>query len=472
VNARVYILFPGREVWRLGAGDGRAAAKLTDVAITADAEPRAIAGAVTAALKAQGYRGEGVLLAIESSMCLCAPVRTDGLPTKQRRRAMTYRMEEKLPIAAEDVVADFIEGGPAAAVDAEALGICVRRTALTPVVEALEESGVAVAAICPASLLALQHLMRDGRPLATPQLPDAVVWPNAGGEQLELFVLREGRLHGWYVFPNRAKDLLMHVAMASPSVGTLVAIGLEPGLCTALAAARSELQVRQLAATAPTTPASSLAAAVLDGKVIPWIDLRRDALAVRDPFRQVRAPLTVAAAAVVLCLICLCAAMLWRANRYDAMADRLADQQQAAFRQALPTGLVPPDVRSRLEAEERRLRGLSGDDSAPPAGEGGLVTLRDLITHLPADRDVRYRVLEVRLDQNRFALEGQATAHGDADSIVASLKRGGAFVVDPPRTEQLVSADDNASGVNRGVAFTITGAAINGASPAARRAGK
>src|SRR4051812_46687104 len=134
--------------------------KLTDVAVAAGAEPGAIAGAVAAALKAQGYRGEGVLLAIESSMCLCAPVRTEGLPTKHRRRAMTYRLEEKLPIAAEDVVADFIEGGPAA--DAEALGTCVRRTALAPMVEALEESGVAVAAICPASLLALQHLMRDG----------------------------------------------------------------------------------------------------------------------------------------------------------------------------------------------------------------------------------------------------------------------------------------------------------------------
>lgn len=378
---------------------------------------------------------------------------------------MTYRLEEKLPIAAEDVVADFIEGGAAA--DAEALGICVRRTALAPVVEALEESGVAVAAICPASLLALQYMMRDGGPLAAPPLPDAVIWPGERGEQLELFVLRDGRLSGWYVFPNRAKDLLMHVAMASPSAGTLAAIGLEPSLCTALAG-RSEFKVRQLAAAAPAAGAASLGASVLDGKVIPWIDLRRDALAVGDPFRQVRTPLTVAAAAVVLCLISLCAAMLWRANRYDTMANRLADEQQVAFRQAFPTALVPPDVRSRLEAEERRLRGLSGDDSAPPAGAAGLVILRDLITHLPAERDLRYRVLEVRLDQNRFTLEGQATAHGDADSIVASLKRGGGFVVEPPRTEQLISTDEKGGSGNKGVAFTITGAALNAPSASPR----
>jgi hypothetical protein len=461
LNGRAYILFPGREAWRLGVSDGRAAAKLTDVAIPVEAEPRAIAATVAAALKAQGYRGEGVLLAIESSTCLCAPAHTDGLPAKHRRRAMTYRLEEKLPIAAEEVVADFIEGGPAA--DAEALGICVRRTALTPVVEALEESGVAVAAICPASLLALQYMMRDGGPLAAPPLPDAVVWPDERGETLELFVLRDRRLHGWYVLANRAKDLLMHVAMAAPS-GTLAAMALEPELRTALGT-RPQLRVRELAAESPSTAAASLAGAVLDGKVIPWIDLRREALAVSDPFRQVRTPLTVAAAAVVLCLICLCAAMLWRANRYDTMANHLADEQQAAFRQAFPTGSVPPDVRSRLEAEERRLRGLSGDDSAPPAGDAGLVILRDLITHLPAERDLRYRVLEVRLDQNRFTLEGQATAHGDADSIVASLKRGGGFIVEPPRTEQLISTDEKGGSGNKGVAFTITGAALNGSSP-------
>ena len=467
MNTRAFTLFPGRQGWRLGVAEAPAVVKLSDVTIPTDGEPRAIAGAAAAALKAQGYRGQGVMLAVESSMCLCASARTDGLPAKQRRRALTYRLEEKLPIAAEDVVADFIEGADGA--DTEALGVCVPRATLAPIVEALEESGVAVAAICPASLLVLQHLMRSGGPLSTHQLPDAVVWSDERSEQLELFILRDGRPHGWYVFPNRARDLQMHVAMALPS-GTLAAIGLEPSLCTALAA-RAELELRQLNAAPASTAAASLAGQVLDGKVIPWIDLRRDALAPADPFRQVRTPLTVAVAAVVLCLSSLCAAMLWRANRYDAIADHLAGQQEAAYRQAFPTGPVPTDVRSRLEAEERRLRGLSGDDSAPPSGAAGLVTLRDLIAHLPADRELRYRVLEVRLDQNRFALEGQATAHGDADAIVASLKRGGGFVVEPPRTEQLVSAEDRASSGNKGVAFTISGTAVS-ASPPRRGARK
>jgi hypothetical protein len=324
-------------------------------------------------------------------------------------------------------------------------------------------------------LLALQSLQMSGA-IGGQDSPDAVLWPGESDGQLELFVFRQGRLHGWYVLSNRPKDLLLHLGLALPAeapageraaLRSLVAIGVEGGVLAALSE-RPNLRAREIDATAPAVAAASLAGSILDGKVEPWIDLRRDALAVRDPFRQVRTPLTFAAAAVVLLVACLCGAMVWRANQYDAMAERFADQQQAEFRKAFPTTAAPPDVRSRLEAEERRLRGLSGDDSAPLPADAGLVTLRDLITHLPGDRDLRYRVLEVRLDQGRFSLEGQASAHGDADAIAAALKRGGTFTVEPPRTEQLAGAGGSeekaggGGGGGKGVAFSITGAALNG----------
>jgi hypothetical protein len=117
------------------------------------------------------------------------------------------------------------------------------------------------------------------------------------------------------------------------------------------------------------------------------------------------------------------------------------------------------DVRSRLAAEERGLHGLIGDTSSPAAAENGLVILRDLILHLPAADELRYRVLELRLDLQHFAIEGHAAGHGDADRIVAALRRGGAFTVEPPRTEQLAgSATTEEAGLTgNGVAFTITG---------------
>jgi hypothetical protein len=146
--------------------------------------------------------------------------------------------------------------------------------------------------------------------------------------------------------------------------------------------------------------------------------------------------------------------MLWRASRYDDLAARLADDQRLVYRQAFPSTPVPQDVPSRLESEERSLRGLSGDASAPPPDDAGLLTLRDLMTHLPPPADLRYRILELRLDKDRFTLEGQAPAHADADAIAAALRQPRAFDVEPPRTERLPGGDANAA---TGVSFTLTG---------------
>ncbi len=161
MKSRSYILFPDIAGWRLGTSDA-GGATLADVAVPADAEPGVVAAAVAVALKSKGYRGEGIILAIPSSMCLCALTLINGLPAKHRHRAMVYRLEDRLPIAAEEVVADFIAAGPS---DEQTLGVCSRRASLAPLVEALEASGLAVAAICPASLLALQFLQTHG-PLA------------------------------------------------------------------------------------------------------------------------------------------------------------------------------------------------------------------------------------------------------------------------------------------------------------------
>ena len=126
----------------------RASSEPIDIPITAADET---ADAVAAALKTAGYRFEPVLLAIPSHWCLCASVTTAGLPRKERRRAMIYRLEEKLPLAAEDVVADFLPAAPACD---QNLGVCVQKQTVATLVDALEAKGVAIASICPAALLA------------------------------------------------------------------------------------------------------------------------------------------------------------------------------------------------------------------------------------------------------------------------------------------------------------------------------
>src|SRR5688500_17692659 len=133
------------------AGEGFKAFKATDLAAPPGSPPAEVADAAAAALAALGYAGGGVMLALPSAWCLCAAIRLDDLPARNNRQAMTYRLEEKLPLSAEDVVADFLPIAGAAA-----LGVCVDKRTLAPLVQALESRGVAVEAVCPASLLAFQ----------------------------------------------------------------------------------------------------------------------------------------------------------------------------------------------------------------------------------------------------------------------------------------------------------------------------
>jgi len=458
MTAQGYILFPGTVEWRIGVGGGggRAGGSI-DVPISPGADAVAIAGAVAAALRGGGYRGQGVVLAPSSETCLCASVKTAGLPPKNRRRAMAYRLEEKLPIAVEDVVADFVPQDVAD--DDVTLGVCAQKRPLAEIVDALEAAGVAVAAICPAALLSLQAVLDEG----TKERLDAVVWPNDRGGGLELFTLRNGRPGSWSIVDGGIAGLMreLRLELGADAGGNgprvIGACGIAPEVLKSVTG-QSDLRWSVLSID-PRAGATSLAGSVLAGTTAPWIDLRRDELAVGDGLRRVRTPLTAAGIALVCLLVALCGAMLWRSGRYDAAAAGYAEEQRAEFRRAFPGTPVPADVRSRLEAEERNVRGLSGGDTAAPADRrSALVTLRELVTHLPEEEAVRYRILELRLDGgDRFTLEGQATAHGDADAIAASLKRGNAFTVEPPRTEALTGATGDAAA--RGVAFTLSGRA-------------
>jgi hypothetical protein len=79
------------------------------------------------------------------------------------------------------------------------------------------------------------------------------------------------------------------------------------------------------------------------------------------------------------------------------------------------------------------------------------------MTHLPAG--VRFRVTEIRLDDNTFTLEGETRSHSDAEAIAAALRRRSGFSVASPRTEQRPG---------RGVGFTLTGG-VAAPAPAASR---
>lgn len=446
--AQAHVLFPGPSGWQVGTVVETGDVSFAAVPTSASDTPETFAAAIVTALKSNGWRGRGVGLALPSSWCLSARVSTDGLPPKNRRQALTFRLEEKLPVSAEEVAADFVEpegeGG-------DALGVCAQTQTVAPYVEALEAAGVPVDSISPAALLAAQN--------QSPTDCDVLLWGAAN--EVELFAFRDARPVAWHVLPAEERDLAMHVGIETrgrPQPVRLRAIGLAPDALRPVSALPGVQPVGADESRSLHEAAARAAASVLAGQSAPWVELRRGALSAGDGSRHLHRPLVALVASAALLLAAMSAAMLVRAARYEAAAREREELQRQVFQRAFPGRPVPVDVRSRMLSERQALRaqnGEMGDDGIgttaglPPAqASAGLASLRDLLAAFP--RGLRFRVVELRLDEGKLLIEGQARSHGDADAIATALRKGGEFAVEPPRTEQL-------TGISKGVAFTITG---------------
>src|SRR5690606_24179347 len=93
-----------------------------------------------------------VVLSIPSRHCLSAWIDIQGLPRRDREQTLIYRLEAELPIAAEDIVADFVEsqGG--------ALGVALPFQVITPWIAGLEAAGMQIDHLVPHAMLLLSGL--------------------------------------------------------------------------------------------------------------------------------------------------------------------------------------------------------------------------------------------------------------------------------------------------------------------------
>jgi hypothetical protein len=122
---------------------------LTEVSAPDPSDP----SAVVEAMRSAGYVNQPVLFAVPSDWCLCATVALSNRRLLRNRQALAYALEEQLPLAAEDMVCDFVTH------ESSVFGVAIDLSILLPVVRALEEAGLAVTTISPSALLILRQLM-------------------------------------------------------------------------------------------------------------------------------------------------------------------------------------------------------------------------------------------------------------------------------------------------------------------------
>jgi hypothetical protein len=291
-------------------------------------------------LRSNGYAAQPVTLALPASMCFPAAISIADLP-RGDRRAMTYRLEERIPFAAESVVADFIVTGD------RALGACVRPDEIWSLLDACAAAGVDVAAIAPAALLAAQG--------CGPVSAELLVLPEA--EQVNLLALQRGAVTAWATAPTAAGAEAQVRAMwpDAPPASVAVTSDVDDEFRAALArmspsGAVTDLGVDSVAAIART--GGEIAA----GRREPLVNFRRDSLAVRDPIDAHRRPLNALLAAAAVLLLSITVAAGARAHRYATAERRAEVEMRTAFLGQFP-GLGGADQRrgGRERASEGRI---------------------------------------------------------------------------------------------------------------------
>ncbi|MFB3891187.1 MAG: hypothetical protein ACE15C_04095 [Phycisphaerae bacterium] len=424
----VMVMFDGR--WRVA----RAAEGQVDARDLGAADGEAIA-ALKAALAEWGCR-EGVCLALPSSMVLAARVNCRDLPRHNRRNAMLCLLEEQLPLDIEGMTADFLPPS-----DGWALGAAVESAKARELVDKLQGAGIEVAAISPAALLALWQACREG-----PPCDFAMVASDAG---VDVFRMKEGVPAAWYTVADDNDELLQCVKadqLSDPITGR------KPGVCLA---GRKEWPAEIVGGAdlsivhrddEPCEAAAARAAGeLLAGNNAGWINLRRDSLAMTNPWMAAGRQVRVAIALVLLLPLVLSAAMLWRGVQYDRAADRAYQEEVAAWRKLNPNRPVPAGLNRRLKSDLARLAGISGATDESPARANAMETLRRIIAGLPPS--VRVRILDVRIGQSDVWIEGETRTHADAETINRALISAG-MDMQAPLTENLPSG---------GVTFVLSG---------------
>jgi hypothetical protein len=427
-----------RSEWMVILGDDKLAVARIDGAqvelsdsqdFARENEPAQTAERIRALLSERHHSGRPVMLALGSSRCVSTTLPVASARQIRKRGAIGFLVEPYLPWSVEEGIIDYelLPGNRVFAVSAEA-------RPLAAVVAALEERSIRVAAIAPLARLALEHHLR-----ARSSLPASHVLLWRHEPTVDLWLVQNGRPALWNWLPDEASDVsrsLRLLALSEDVTPAVIGRNLPSDFLRA-ALADTGLQAVEIPALDgedPLVAASQEAAAVLQGKRPAAIEFRRDQLVAEDRHRAIRRQLRLVQGTALLFLAALGIAFFNQARRMDLLRDAEDRQQTVLFQRLFPKERVPVAIHSRLQNEFARLKGVRGERADLPETLPFLAVLEPLLKSLPAD--LRYRILEMRIDNGQLYLVGQVRTHGDADRIAGAL-RGAGLEVGSPNTSRL-----------------------------------
>lgn len=416
MSTNAYILFPHGATWQIATvngGHATLADMLPPEGDVSKISPQAIAERLKTELDRLGYAGQGVMLALSSADCWAASIDIAGLP-RGDRKAMLYRLEEKLPMAAESIVADFAIG------DARALGVCVREDAVSPLLHSLESHGVAVQSICAATFLAAQQLAEGTGPQILLIGED---------DQINVIAIHDGVPTSWSLLPNQPAVLRLHLDVLLMELGDETVPIRSSGVPAVMV---QNLNVKSVPVV-PRQVAAIGGAAILESRLKPWIEFRRGALSISDPLRLHRRALEVLLGAAAIFLVCTTLGFLWRIHRYNEATTTANSRMSNEFLSTFPTWSVPSNLKTIVEGEHRKLvsRGAAGVPAE--VNHSAMELFHGVLSRLPVD--LKFKLESMSFHEDLFELQGRVRTYGDLETIAAATRLSG-MDVPPPQAHR------------------------------------
>jgi type II secretory pathway component PulL len=180
--------------------------------------------------------------------------------------------------------------------------------------------------------------------------------------------------------------------------------------------------------------ALSAATKLIEGRIEAQLDLKQGPFGRNRGNVALRRYVFALQAAVAVLVLSAIAALGYHGYTAGRQAMAVTAKQADVFRSVFPNTKVPVGVATRLRSELAKLKGLKGDDSTLPDSVAAITVLERLLKSVPADK--RFRFLEIRIEEGRLYLDGEARVHSDAETIAQRLRAEG-FEVSSPKTQRL-----------------------------------
>lgn len=360
-----------------------------------------------------------IVLLIPDSWCLPATFNTNNIPKRHRKQALDYIMEEEVPLPVEEFVADYLSIGP----EGQVFGICCEKSRLEKVVGEILECGQCVEYICPISLVELQKVVEKYRE------PEVYIFRK--NKHNNIFLIKENKPYIWMRTTHSSNELPLHLYHLVNKSSNIFKVALYGDACKDRTSLNSLYRVEILEYSDHAKDLTSFMDCIEFRK--PWINFNRHSLV--TPSYDTKKSINVLFASILILFISLNIVIAYRISQYKSVISDNINKKSDIYTRTFPGDeLLSDNLASLLQTEYDRLVAQRGQPKMP-ISNSPLRTLYIILCNLPIN--IRFRIDNILLDQNKIKIEGESLTHSTASAIAKSLSKNTNWEMDMPRTQKI-----------------------------------